>query len=88
MLQHKFEIEHADGTKETRTSTLCEYGDPNGYSAMARLVGIPCGVAVEMVLDGTISESGVLAPMTMDICEPLIKSLKDGYGIEMVGKTI
>ena len=40
MLQHKFEIEHKDGSKETRTSTLCEYGDPKGYSAMAMLVGV------------------------------------------------
>lgn len=28
MLKHKFEIEHKDGRKETRTSTLCDYGDP------------------------------------------------------------
>ena len=40
MLQHKFEIENKDGTKETRTSTICDYGDPNGYSSMARLVGV------------------------------------------------
>ncbi|KAL2005783.1 hypothetical protein VTN00DRAFT_10276 [Thermoascus crustaceus] len=88
MLQHKFEIEHADGTKETRTSTLCEYGVPGGYSAMAKLVGVPCGVAVKLVLDGTISEKGVLAPNTMDICAPLIKELKEGYGIELIEKTI
>jgi saccharopine dehydrogenase (NADP+, L-glutamate forming) len=47
MLQHKFEIEYKDGRKETRTSTLCEYGAPTGtggYSAMAKLVGVPCGV--------------------------------------------
>jgi len=47
MLQHKFEIENKDGRKETRTSTLCEYGAPTGtggYSAMAKLVGVPCGV--------------------------------------------
>ncbi|TAQ86905.1 hypothetical protein B7494_g4758 [Chlorociboria aeruginascens] len=40
MLQHKFEIEYKDGKKETKTSTLCEYGAPvgsNGYSAMAKL---------------------------------------------------
>ncbi|KAJ3526100.1 hypothetical protein NM208_g11350 [Fusarium decemcellulare] len=37
MLQHKFEIEHKDGSRETRTSTLVEYGDPKGYSAMAKL---------------------------------------------------
>lgn len=52
MLQHKFDIEWADGKKETRTSTLCEYGEPEGsggYSAMAKLVGVPCAVAVLMV---------------------------------------
>lgn len=56
MLQHKFEIENQDGSRETRTSTLVEYGDPKGYSAMAKLVGVPCGVAVKMVLDGTLNE--------------------------------
>ena len=47
MLQHKFEIENKDGSRETRTSTLCEYGAPTGsggYSAMAKLVGLPCAV--------------------------------------------
>ncbi|KAJ5544965.1 hypothetical protein N7535_006648 [Penicillium sp. DV-2018c] len=88
MLQHKFEIENKDGSKETRTSTLCEYGNPNGYSAMARTVGIPCGVAVKQVLDGTINKKGVLAPMTMDICAPLIKALKEDYGIELIERTL
>jgi saccharopine dehydrogenase (NADP+, L-glutamate forming) len=38
-LQHKFGIELQDGTKQTRTSTLVEYGstEPGGYSAMAKL---------------------------------------------------
>lgn len=56
ILQHKFEIEHANGAKEIRTSTLCETGTPGGYSAMATLVGVPCGVAVKLVLDGTIGQ--------------------------------
>lgn len=56
MLQHKFGIEHKDGSTETRTSTLCEYGTPGGYSAMAKLVGVPCAVAVKFVLDGTINK--------------------------------
>ncbi|PKS12451.1 hypothetical protein jhhlp_000657 [Lomentospora prolificans] len=83
MLQHKFEVELKDGTKQTRLSTLCEYGstDPNGYSAMAKLVGIPCAVAVQQVLDGTLSERGVLAPMSSKINDPLIRDLKK-YGIE------
>jgi saccharopine dehydrogenase (NADP+, L-glutamate forming) len=58
-----------------------------GYSAMARLVGIPCGVAVKLVLDGTISEKGILAPMSAEINDPLIKELKK-YGIECKEQTV
>ena len=87
MLQHRFEIENKDGSKETRTSTLCDYGDPNGYSSMAKLVGVPCGIAVKQVLEGTISEKGVLAPMTPEMNDPLMKELKK-YGIEMTEKTL
>ncbi|ETN40023.1 saccharopine dehydrogenase [NADP+, L-glutamate-forming] [Cyphellophora europaea CBS 101466] len=88
MLQHKFEIEHKDGSKETRTSTLVEYGDPKGYSAMAKLVGVPCAVACLMVLDGRISKKGVLAPVTWDVAEPLLTELKKEYGIELTEKTV
>lgn len=87
MLQHKFEIEWSDGRKETRTSTLCEYGDPKGYSAMAKLVGVPCGVAVKQVLAGTISEKGILAPMTPKINDPLMAELKQ-HGIELTEETL
>ncbi|KAI5463633.1 saccharopine dehydrogenase [Mariannaea sp. PMI_226] len=79
MLQHKFIIENADGSRETRTSTLAEYGAPTGsggYSAMAKLVGIPCAVAVKQVLNGTISEKGILAPMSTKINDPLLEELK------------
>ncbi len=44
MLQHKFLIEHQDGRGETRTSTLCENGDPKKYFAMACLVGTSCAI--------------------------------------------
>lgn len=88
MLQHKFEIEHADGSAETRTSTLVEYGTPAGYSAMAKLVGVPCAVAVKQVLDGTIKERGVLAPYSWTLCEPLLTELKQKYGIYLVEKTV
>ena len=87
MLQHKFEIEHKNGRKETRTSTLCDYGDPSGYSSMAKLVGVPCAVAVRLVLDGTISETGILAPMNPKINDPLMAELKK-YGIEMKEETL
>jgi saccharopine dehydrogenase (NADP+, L-glutamate forming) len=91
MLQHKFEIEWADGKKEMRTSTLAEYGEPEGsggYSAMAKLVGVPCAVAVLMVLNGEIKEKGILAPVTPELAEPIRIKLKEQYGIELKEKTL
>jgi saccharopine dehydrogenase (NADP+, L-glutamate forming) len=87
-LQHRFDIELADGKRETRTSTLVENGDPKGYSAMAKTVGVPCGVATLMVLDGRINRKGILAPMDAEINEPIMKELKDTYGIYLTEKTV
>ncbi|KAI9722474.1 MAG: Saccharopine dehydrogenase [NADP(+), L-glutamate-forming] [Chrysothrix sp. TS-e1954] len=90
LLQHKFGIEWKDGKTETRTSTLCEYGEPTGAksrSAMAKLVGVPCAVAVMQVLEGKIAEKGILAPLSPNIADPLrVELLK--HGIEMKEKTI
>ncbi|KAL8743405.1 MAG: hypothetical protein Q9190_004239 [Brigantiaea leucoxantha] len=85
-LQHIFEIEHKDGKSETRTSTLCAYGDSEGYSAMARLVGTPCGIAVMRVLTGEYGK-GLLKPYSKEICDPIREELK-GMGIEMVEETV
>ena len=66
MLQHTFVLEKPDGTQarpkthprlrdqaqETRTSTLLEFGIPNGDTAMSRTVGIPCAIATQLILDG------------------------------------
>lgn len=87
-LQHKFGIEWADGSKETRTSTLVDYGNPEGYSSMAKLVGVPCAVATQQILDGTLSKRGLLAPMSSELNDPIMKTLKDKYGIYLVEKTI
>lgn len=65
MLQHKFGIEHKDGSKETRTSTMCEFGVKGGYSAMAKTVGVPCAVAVQLVLDGTINKTVCSLPFLL-----------------------
>lgn len=75
-LQHRFEIELKDGSRQTRTSTLVEYGDPNKYTAMAKTVGVPCGIAVQLILDGKLNKTGVLAPMSSDINNPIMELLE------------
>ncbi|RKP24999.1 Saccharopine dehydrogenase [Syncephalis pseudoplumigaleata] len=82
MLQHRFGIELADGTKQTRTSTLLAYGVPNGDTSMATTVGIPCGIATQLVLDGVLKQTGILAPMSSEINNPIIELLeKEGIGM-------
>ena len=84
MLQHKFIIEWEDGTQETRTSTLEAYGSPTGqgHSAMATTVGVPCGIAAQLVLDGRLNKTGVHAPYSKDICDLLRVELeKEGIGL-------
>ena len=86
-MQPRFEAEHADGRREKRTSTLCEYSDPAGYWAMAKLVAVPCGVAIKQVLDGTISEREILTPMTPGINNPLMEESKK-FRTELVEETL
>lgn len=52
MLQHKFIVELKNGQRQVRTCTGLWYGTPNGYTAMASTVGIPCGIATQLILDG------------------------------------
>lgn len=88
VLQHKFGIEWANGTSETRTSTLVDYGKVGGYSSMAATVGYPASIATRLILDGVIKGPGLKAPYSPEINDPIMKNLKDKYGIYMKEKTI
>ena len=69
------------------TSTLEAYGAPSGHSAMALTVGIPCGIATQLVLDGIISTPGILVPYTKEICDPIREQLEK-EGIAMVERVL
>lgn len=51
--------------------------------SQAKLVGVPCGIAVQLILDGAISKPGVWAPYTRDIVDPLLLEVEK-EGITMV----
>lgn len=69
------------------TSTLEAYGNPVGHSAMALTVGVPCGIASQLVLDGVINQVGVQRPYTKELCDPIRKILEE-EGIGMVEKVL
>ncbi|RDH30624.1 Saccharopine dehydrogenase [Aspergillus welwitschiae] len=92
ILQHAFDIEWVDGSKEKRTSTLVEYGEPTApgsRSAMAKLVGLPCAVGVLAVLEGRISQKGMVAPWTtVEIARLLREELSERFGIKLEEKVV
>lgn len=77
-----FLISADDVVQDTITSTLEAYGDPTGHSAMALTVGVPCGIAAQLVLDGVLKTPGIHAPYTKEICDPLREALeREGLGM-------
>jgi saccharopine dehydrogenase-like NADP-dependent oxidoreductase len=85
ILHHDFLIQRKNGQKENLTSTLVTYGTPGGYTAMAKTVGLPTAFATHLLLDGQLKRTGVLAPMTKDIYQPLLDKL-EAKGIHFVEK--
>ena len=73
--------------QETRTSTLELFGDPKGFSAMSLSVGVTCGIATQLLLDGhpALNKSGILQPYTTDICDP-IREIAEKEGLAMTEK--
>jgi saccharopine dehydrogenase-like NADP-dependent oxidoreductase len=82
ILQHQFEAEYADG-RERIVSTMVDFGLPNGYTSMARTVGLPAAIAVKLILHGQIALTGVHAPVTPEIYQPVLAEL-EAQGIRFV----
>jgi saccharopine dehydrogenase-like NADP-dependent oxidoreductase len=82
ILRHEFLAEYAD-RRERITSTMIDFGIPNGYTSMARTVGLPAAVAAAMILRGEISLVGVQIPVVPEIYEPVLAEL-EAQGIRFV----
>lgn len=83
LMRHEIGIKWGDGKKEHRGIDLVNYGDVDGFSAMARTVGLPTGIAARMVLTGEIQTKGVCTPLAEETYSPIIARLKK-EGIEAV----
>ena len=76
VLFHEFKAVFPDsGRYERLTSTMVGYGVPGGDSAMARTVSLPAAIAARLVLEGKISQRGVLRPVSAEIYEPVLTEL-------------
>ncbi len=75
VLLHQFEAELADGKRQMITSTLVDYGQPGGDSAMSRTVSLPAAIAARLVLEGAIKVTGVCIPVLPEIYNPVLQEL-------------
>ena len=85
IMHHEF-VAELPSKKEYITSTLVNYGVPNGDSAIARTVGFPAAIAVKMILHEQINLTGVHIPVIPDIYNPILDELKEN-GIKFVEKS-
>jgi saccharopine dehydrogenase-like NADP-dependent oxidoreductase len=83
LLSHQFVASWPDGSESDISSTFVRCGDPNGHTAMAETVGIPCALGVEHVLRGTVSGAGVIRPVDRALYKPLLADLEK-LGISMI----
>jgi saccharopine dehydrogenase-like NADP-dependent oxidoreductase len=80
VLRHEFQVFYPDGRAEKILSTLVDFGIPGGASAMARTVGLSAAAGVRLILEGRISQKGVLIPVEPKIFGPILEELR-GRGI-------
>ena len=83
VMQHEFLAEYPDGSREKTTSTMIDYGVPEGDTSMSRTVGLPAAIATRLILQGEIRLSGVQIPVIPEIYEPVLSELERlGIGFE------
>jgi saccharopine dehydrogenase (NADP+, L-glutamate forming) len=83
VLQHIFLASYPDGTEEVIRSRMLDFGTLATDTSIARTVGLPAAIGVELILNGQIGVKGVVRPTIPEIYNPVLDKLKE-LGIKMV----
>ncbi len=86
LMYHRFGYEYGD-KREQIDSFLIVKGEDRIYTAMAKTVGLPLGIAAVQILKGEIKTPGVILPLQKEIYEPVLKELET-YGIRFKEKKV
>eukprot|EP01132_Coremiostelium_polycephalum_P002898 gene2898-3603_t len=76
VLQHEFVIEYPENRREKEYSQLICFGTKGGSSATSKTVGVPVGIAAELIIDGETKSTGVTGPVTPEFYLPILDRLK------------
>jgi len=75
VLLHRFVARFPGRPDEHISSTLIDFGQPDGDSSMARTVSLPAAVGTRLILTGAIREPGVHIPVKPEIYNPILDEL-------------
>lgn len=84
VMWHRFRYLLKGIEKEIQASLVAK-GDDSTFTAMAKTVGLPLGIAAKLVLQGKISTRGVAIPTAKEFYDPILAELKQ-LGIELQEK--
>ena len=76
VLLHQFVARFPDGQEERISSTLIDFGQPDGDSSMARTVSLPAAVSARLILAGAITDTGVHIPVEPTVYNPVLDELE------------
>jgi saccharopine dehydrogenase-like NADP-dependent oxidoreductase len=79
VMWHRFRYAVEGQQTEIQASLVVE-GQDQRYTAMAKTVGLPVAIAAKMVLNGAVTERGVLLPLKPAIYGPILDEL-EAHGI-------
>ena len=79
VMYHKFGYE-LNGEKHQIDATMVCTGDDQTFTAMAKTVGLPVGIATLAILNNKIKRYGVQIPINKDIYEPILSEL-ESFGV-------
>ncbi len=86
VMQHLFGYKK-DGKKHQIESSMVCIGDNQTYTAMAKTVGLPVGIAAFKILKGVITSPGVQIPIKKEVYNPILKELEEN-GIVFTEKEV
>lgn len=86
VMHHKF-IYKENGNFKEITSDMVAIGEDQTYTAMSNTVGLPLGICVKNILNGTIQLKGVHLPTHHKIYLPILEELEE-HGIKFQEKEI
>lgn len=75
VMLHEFVYELSGEHKKLQSSLVVK-GEDSMHTAMAKTVGLPLGIAAKIILNGTLTLTGLHIPILKEIYEPVLEELE------------